>query len=664
MYDVIVGTAGHVDHGKSTLVHALTGIDPDRLKEEKQRGITIDLGFAYFTVGPYRISFVDVPGHEKFVKNMLAGIGGIHLVLLVVAADESVMPQTVEHFEICRLLDIPRGIVAVTKSDLVDEETLELVREEVADMVKGSFLEEAPVITVDALSGRGLDALRTALLEQLKSVDWQKVERLSETRVFQLPVDRVFTLRGFGTVVTGTVVSGRISRDDSVSLVPPGFVSRVRGMQVHGDPVDTVATGSRAALNLQGISPDQVYRGMVVTEPGALEPTDCQAAYIELLPDAPGLGKHTPVHLHIGSSETTAFCRVLEQDELAPGEAGWVFLRFQHSLVCTIGRRFVLRRFSPLKTIGGGLTVLPGVRPPRRKHLPQFLSRLKCILDLFPAESESNERSLVRELVVQGGVGGVELKRLVSWTGFRPSHIKALVGTAPLDQVVLIEQNPPMLLDTGVLNELRPTARSILKEFHEAEPLAQGMNRNDFLARLHPAMPAAVGQWVLKRLTDQGELVLEGALVRSPEARIQLSERQQETAAALCELLEQRFPQEVNLNEWAGRLQVPATELERIFRYLLNQKEILRITEDLIMLPRQLQELAHRLHQTYPPGQPFSVPDFKELFGFTRKTAIPLLEFLDRIRITRRIDESSRTTALEPSLMQSASEADKELKPR
>ena len=352
---VVIGTAGHIDHGKSALVRALTGTDPDRLKEEKERGITIDLGFAFLaSENNISLAFIDVPGHEKFVKNMLAGVGGIDLVMLVVAADESVMPQTREHFEICRLLEIPRGIIVLTKCDLVDSDLRELAALETRELVAGSFLDGVPVIEVSSTSGEGIDALKQTLFEQAEEVPGHKASGL-----FRLPVDRVFSMKGFGTVVTGTLIAGAVHQDDEVEILPRGSKARVRGLQVHGEKRELASAGQRTAVNLQGSDTDDVARGDTLTLPGTFVATMMLDAELDVLESSPIAVKDlTRVHLHVGTAQVLARVRTLRgKKALAPGDKGIVQLRLESPVVAARGDRFILRRYSPLETIAGGRVV-------------------------------------------------------------------------------------------------------------------------------------------------------------------------------------------------------------------------------------------------------------------------------------------------------------------
>ncbi len=411
---VIVGTAGHIDHGKSTLVKALTGTDPDRLEEEKRRGITIDLGFAFLNLGDVRFGFVDVPGHEKFVRNMLAGVGGIDLVVLVIAADESIKPQTREHFDICRLLGIPRGIVAITKSDLVDSDVLGLVRLEVEEFIRGSFLEGAPIVPVSAATGAGLDALRQELLRVAEAVPTKDA-----TRHFRLPIDRAFSMKGFGTVVTGTLVSGALNVEDEAELYPLRKRVRVRGLHSGGKPVSLAVAGQRTAVNLAGIEREEIQRGMVLAPPKVFEPTKRIDARISLLPSARPLKNRARVHFHQGTAEAIADVVFITGNVLAPGESALAQLRLDHPVLLLPGDRFILRQFSPVVTIGGGIAL--DVHALRHK-------RADAAVTPFLETLERGNHDEILAAFAESAPQGLSLPQIIARTGWTDAEIQQVTA--------------------------------------------------------------------------------------------------------------------------------------------------------------------------------------------------------------------------------------------
>jgi selenocysteine-specific elongation factor len=411
--DIIVGTAGHIDHGKTALVRALSGTDTDRLPEEKQRGITIDIGFAELSIGATHFGFVDVPGHERFVKNMLAGASGIDLVLLVIAADEGVMPQTREHFEICRLLGLKHGLVVLTKKDLVDAETLELAHLDAAELVAGSFLETAPVVEVSAVTGDGIDDLKRELLAAAERVPERTADRITF-----MPIDRSFTVKGFGAVVTGTIASGGIAEGTELEILPDGRKVRVRGVQTHGRKVANAAAGQRTAVNLGGIDHSEIERGKVLSEPGILQPTQMFAAEVEVLADAPkALKTRQRVRVHIGTAEVLGRVLVVNDTaEIAPGSTGFIQLTLETPVACVMGDRFILRRYSPQSTIAGGRVLVPHIPKLRRKDIDAAAKRLSALV-----QAGDNKAAIVHQFIESSGDGGRSLSELQTATGWTRS---------------------------------------------------------------------------------------------------------------------------------------------------------------------------------------------------------------------------------------------------
>jgi len=444
--DIIVGTAGHIDHGKTALVRALTGTDTDRLPEEKKRGITIDIGFAEMETENFHFGFVDVPGHERFVKNMLAGASGIDLVLLVIAADEGVMPQTREHFEICRLLGLKRGIVVLTKSDLVDDETLELARLDAAELVAGSFLESAPLVAVSSVSGKGVDELKAELMHSAAQFSSR-----SSAHVGLLPIDRTFTVKGFGAVVTGTLVTGEISDGAEMELLPSGRRVRVRGLQTHGRPVKTALAGQRTAVNIAGIDHSEVSRGMLLAEPGVISATQIIDSAIEMLESSPRpLRTRQRVRVHIGTAEVLARVLVLnETGEVAPGESGYVQLRLESATASYAGERFIIRSYSPQRTIGGGQVVIPVAVKHRKRDITEtreFLRKLSLSFD--------QNAAFVRLIVLAAGAKGVSVRHLRSQTGWTEAITKASIAAAADS----IEQIGDLLIGSAIVSMLMSNA--------------------------------------------------------------------------------------------------------------------------------------------------------------------------------------------------------------
>lgn len=608
MKNIIVGTAGHIDHGKTSLVRALTGIDTDRLKEEKERGISIDLGFAHLKQDGIRLGFVDVPGHERFIRNMLAGAAGIDIVLLVIAADESIKPQTREHFEICRLLGLRSGVIALNKSDLADPDLLELARLEVAEYVQGTFLDGAPVVSVSAKTGRGLSDLRRVLIECAKNASAR-----DSGGSFRLPIDRSFTLRGFGTIVTGTLASGTIRVEDEVEVLPSGRRLRVRGVQVHGAKTDGATAGQRTALNLAAVEAAELHRGMTLVPPGLFRTTPAVECRFELLPGALPLKHRAPVHFHSGTAETEAEVRLLDSlQPLKPGSTACIRLLLKDPLPLLPGDRFIVRMFSPVVTIGGG-TVLENT-PPARMRRVAVAERLRKLetLDL-PGRLA---------LYAHEAAAGISLREAVARTGILSEALLAEAGRAGL---AVLKGEATLLVPVERIQETARSLFSRLEEFHRASPLAPGMPRRQ--AGLSSALLEAA-------LGVSPEIVAEGEILRLKSFRVRLQGDEDDALRKMESLFRDgglAVPSEAEVLASSG---LDARRARSILQLLLKQGTLVRVSPELICHAEALAHLRELLASRR--GRPFSVPEFKEWTGISRKYAIPLLEFLDRLHVTQR----------------------------
>ncbi len=615
MKNIIVGTAGHIDHGKTALVKALTGIDADRLEEEKRRGITIDLGFAHLALTPsLRLGFVDVPGHERFVKNMLAGVGGIDLVLFVIAADESIKPQTREHFDICRLLAIPRGVIALTKADLVDADLLGLVRLEVEELVAGSFLEGAPMVPVSSVTGAGLEELRKAL-ERVAAA----VPEKNAAGHFRLPIDRVFSVKGFGTVATGTLVSGSVEKEQEVEVYPAGRRLRVRGVEVHGSKAERAVAGQRTAVNLADIEPGELARGDVLSEPGrfhAVKQVDCR---LELLGSAKPLKHRAPVHFHSGTAEIEAEVRLLEgAAALRPGGAAYVRLVLRDAALLLPGDRFIVRMFSPVVTIAGGVVLDAGERRYRKRE--DATARLDVMAS---PDAAARIALLVREADF-----GMGIAALVGRTGMLEREIAAAAARARL---VTLAQPQPWYIDRAWFQAARERLVKMVREFHQKNPLLPGMAREE----LHSRALANAPLFVLDALlADVAELTAEGELVRSRGHKLVLKEDEEQARAAIERAFEQAALATPAVAEVLAKSGVEAKRARSLLEILLREKRLVRISEELVFHRSALEKLRDMLAARR--SERFNVGAFKEWTGISRKYAIPLLEYLDRERVTRR----------------------------
>jgi selenocysteine-specific elongation factor len=620
---IIVGTAGHIDHGKSALVEALTGTHPDRLEEEKRRGITIDLGFAFLEEDGVRFGFVDVPGHERFVSNMLAGAAGLDLVLLVVAADESIKPQTREHFDICRLLGVQRGLVALTKSDLVDADTAGLVRLEVEEYLRGTFLENAAIVPVSSKTRAGLPGLKKELHRVATEVQGKDA-----THHFRLPIDRAFAIKGFGSVVTGTLISGSVGVGDEVELFPQRRLLRVRGVQSGGRAVDRALAGQRTAVNLAGIEHTALKRGMVLATPGKFRATRRIDARLELLPSSPRLRHRSRVHFHTGTSETTAEVVLFGGKELGPGQSAFAQLRLKDEALVLARDRFIVRQFSPVNTIGGGVVLDALARRPMARDTGRvaFLETLERG-DRVEIVATMAERSL-------GGIGFADIAARTGWLDAEIGEVaKKLTAAGRANNV----SEPGILVPARALEEVRQKIAARVERFHKENPLLPGISREDLRASLGRRVRAETFRAALEELVAQKKLEPQGELVKRAGSSITLdpeearAKDQIEAAFAVAGLA---VPA---VKDVLSKLPVEAKRAEKILQMLLRDKILARISPELIFHRDTLAHLRERLSDyKKTKGDRVSVPVFKELTGITRKYAIPLLEYLDRERVTRR----------------------------
>jgi selenocysteine-specific elongation factor len=624
MRHIVVGTAGHIDHGKSALVQALTGTDPDRLKEEKERGITIELGFAHYTDGDVTVAFVDVPGHERFVKTMLAGVGGLDCVLLVIAADESVMPQTREHFDICRLLRVQLGMVVLSKVDLVDDETLEIVRLEAAELVKDSFLERAPVVAVSARTGAGLDQLRAGL-----ATIATRVTHRGQDGAARLPIDRAFSMQGFGTVVTGTLGAGRVRVDDELALVPGRRAVRVRGVQVHGKRRDEAVSGQRTALNLGGVDLADISRGQSLVSPGSLTVTRRVDATIDLLPGARPLKHGTRVRFHQGTSEVLGRISIAGEGttELRPGARAGVRLRLESPAALTRGDRFIVRAYSPTITIGGGEVLDPD--PPRTGV------RSSHALNRFTALSSGVIRAIA-QMIEDAGEAGLPVSALSSRAGLTSTERPALVVS--LESAGQARRAGDCLVSPDVVRDRSRRLLALVREFHKGHPLVDGIPREEARERVFARAHPAVFEFILSELTAAKQLVVRDRL-SLPEHRLELSPDEAHAREAVETAFKRGGLQPPDTKSVAAGGGIAPAMAEKMTALLLRQKLLVRI-ESLIFHADALNTLKAEIRalktEDAAGRATVDVATFKDRYGVTRKFAIPLLEWLDRERVTRR----------------------------
>jgi len=647
MKSVIVGTAGHIDHGKTALVKALTGIDADRLEEEKRRGITIDIGFAHLELAtPHaadgaspvstetlRLGFVDVPGHERFVRNMLAGVGGIDLVLLVIAADESIKPQTREHFDICRLLGIQRGITVLTKADTVDRETLDVVKLEVEEFLRGSFLDPhpahgapgAPIVAVSALTGAGLDELKRELARVASEASARDATALA-----RLPIDRVFTMKGFGTVVTGTLVSGTIRKEDELAVFPSDKRVRVRGVQVHGADADAAVAGQRTALNLASVTTEDLARGMMLAPPETFKATKRIDVSLTLLPSAKPLKDRARVHLHAYTSETIAEVALYEDKAVKPGATAYAQLRMAEPTLLLPGDRFILRQFSPVITIGGGVVLDAG---------PMMRARKKAVIEFLHTLHGGQRDRVLASRLARRERDAMTLAQLTAETGWMKRTLdQSLVQLIDTKQVVRLGER---YADAAAVEGLKIAIVQAVDEFHKKNPLVAGISKEELRERGNVA--AEVFMPTLDLLVKEKKLEVAGELARLPGRGVVLKDEEAESKQTIENAFASAGLQVPALHEVLAGLKVDKARAQKIVTLLLRDKVLLKISNELVFhhsaIEKLRQQIAGLKAKAAGGTAKIDVAKFKEMTGVSRKYAIPLLEYLDRERVTRRVGD-------------------------
>ncbi|MHB8908451.1 MAG: selenocysteine-specific translation elongation factor [Syntrophales bacterium] len=624
----MMGTAGHVDHGKTALIKRLTGVDTDRLKEEKERGITIELGFASLTLPDGRtLGVVDVPGHERFVRNMVAGAAGIDLVVLVIAADEGVMPQTREHLHICTLLGIRKGFVALTKIDMVDGEWLALVRADVSEFLSGTFLEGAPVVPVSSLTGAGFPEL----IETIGRVAGE-VEEAADCGLFRLPVDRVFTMKGFGTVVTGTLASGRVATGEEVEISPVGIRARVRGIQVHNRPVDLAEAGQRTAINLQGVDRAVIERGYLLAGPDTLVPSrriDC--VYSHLIGAGRKLKNRTLIRLHTGTSEIMARMILLDRDEMEPGSEAYAQLVLEAPLAVVAGDRFVVRSYSPVTTVGGGTVIDP---------LPEKHKRSAGgVLEEFRLLSCGAGVERVAVVMARAGIGGITESRLVVRTGIRRAELRRILeGMFSSRTAFLVDRDEARVLSGTVYASLQEAVIGELKGYHERFPLKEGLSREELRTTL--GMAEGTGQKIfgmaLRDLEKKGALIAEKETIRLTGHHVQLGGEMGDLRGKLADLYREGALAPPTLKEIQERFAERKKEIASLIQVMTREGELVRISEDLNFHRDALAALREKYRDLLLREGQATPASFKEMTGLTRKFIIPLMEYFDMTKLTMR----------------------------
>ena len=632
---LVMGTAGHVDHGKTALIKALTGIDCDRLAEEKARGITIELGFAHLDLdGVGRVGVVDVPGHERFVKNMVSGAAGIDFVLLVVAADEGVMPQTREHLDICRLLDVRHGLVALTKIDMVDEELLDMAREDVRASLEGSFLEDAPLVAVSSRTGQGLDELRQAL-----ALVASRVAERGEAGLLRLPVDRAFTMKGFGSVVTGTCTGGRLALGEQVRVYPGDAEARVRGLQSHGQELQEVGGGNRVAVNLAGLDLDKLDRGDVLARPGTLFPESSWELELTCLESSPRSLKHRrEVHFHHASREMMARIFFLDRDELKPGETAVCQVRFAEPQVGVYNDRVVVRAFSPLRTVAGGRVLSPLARRVKR-----FSDQVDQVRGLIADDPEA----VAAVQLARAGNDGLDLPRLAICLDMDAKRTrKVLDSLASRGTALLTDREEVRFHDAAIVAGLEAGLEAYVGDYHAKNPTHPGVPRGQALSAWGRKLAPRLASYVLERMLKQGRLVLESVqgqdAVRLAGHQVSLAQDQTELRGTLLGAYASAGEAPPKMRVIVEELGLNPARAADVLRILVEQGELVRLDEEFYFHAPALQAIEDKIVAWFESNEELTAPQFKELTGLTRKHLIPLLEHFDRKRLTVRVGDARR----------------------
>jgi selenocysteine-specific elongation factor len=629
MKHLILGTAGHIDHGKTSLVKALTGVDCDRLPEEKSRGITIELGFADLEIpGKVRFGIVDVPGHERFVRAMVAGVAGMDIVMLVVAADEGVMPQTREHLEICQLLGVKKGLVALAKSDLVAPDWLELVQEELREYLHGSFLESAPIVPVSARTGAGLEQLR---LELERMADDSAAKK--SDGAFRLPIDRVFTVPGFGTVVTGTLLSGTVRAGDELEILPSGMSSRVRGIQTHGGKCEKGEAGERLAVNLQGVEHTAVVRGDTLVPPGVYEATRCVDVRLSHLPSSPKALKHrATLRFHSATYEASAQLILFDRDRLEPGEESFAQLRFTKPVLLLPGDPFVLRNYSPQATVGGGRILDPA--PPRRRR------RSAEALSLLEASADGDEAAIVSKMISSALLTGVSAAELVNRTGFSSKRLEMLL--LPLlssGEVVQMTREPRIYLAAESFADLKAHLCRETEMFLLQNPLKEGINKEELKSRLPKRSDQRFFTALLAALGKEGRLLAERDIVSLPENGRKGKPEESGVSERIELFLQQAGCEAPTMKELEDAFNLPAKSLLEHLNLLAREKRAVKVKGDIFHSPATIKEIRDKLAAFLKEHGEISPSEFRELTGLSRKFMIPLLEYFDQEKLTIRVND-------------------------
>ena len=632
MKQIILGTAGHIDHGKTSLIKAVTGVDTDRLKEEKERGITIELGFASLDLpSGEHLGIVDVPGHEKFVKNMVAGATGIDIVAMVIAADEGVMPQTREHMEICTLLGVQHGLIALTKTDMVDEEWLELALEDVREFSQGTFLEDSPILPVSSATGRGIPELIDTLDEIAG-----RIPQRPPSSLFRLPIDRVFTMKGFGTVITGSLVSGKVEVGETIMIYPSGITSKVRGIQVHNQSANEAEAGMRTAINFQGLDKTAVNRGEVLSVPGALVTSYmADVSFHFLASNQKPLKNRTLVRFHTGTSEVMGYLMLLGQEELPPGQTVVAQLRLESPVAIVKDDRFVVRSYSPVRTIGGGHVLNPA--PQKHKRLkPEVIRGLQRLADNDP-------ESIISYHIEQAGYSGVSFSHLKIMTNLPDKQLETkLQHLLSQKTIIQTDRENRIFIHQATFDTLKRKFTEHLDDYHGANPLKAGMSKEELKSKFPLLTDSKIFNQVLNQMIKSQQIVQEENTVRLENHRVFLGQDQADIRNKIIKTYQDSGLQPPYFREFIKELQVDPKHARDVLMLLVEEGQIVKTKDDLYFDAKAVDKLKNKLVEFLIANGEINTPQFKEMTGVSRKFVIPLIEYFDAKNVTLRVGDSRK----------------------
>lgn len=632
MKNVIIGTAGHIDHGKTTLIKALTGRNTDRLKEEKERGISIELGFTYFDLpSGRRAGIIDVPGHERFIKNMLAGAGGIDVVVLVIAADEGVMPQTREHLNILSLLQVKRGIIALTKKDMVDQEWLEMITEQIEEEAADSFLKGARIIPVSSVTGDGIKEL----IAEIDSIT-EVVEEKDIHEVFRLPVDRSFTITGFGTVVTGTLISGSITEGDRIEIYPRKIETRVRSIQVHEKKVKTAYAGQRVAINIANVKLDEIHRGDVLAQPGSMEPTMMLDAKLEILPDADkSIDNRDRLRFYHGTSEIMCRVVLLDREELKPGESAFVQLRLEEETACIKGDRFVIRTYSPMLTIGGGTVLEPN--PPKRKRFKED------VLEELKIKEQGNPTEVIERYLIQNSDKYPERKTIIKAAGSMDAELYDKIAAELLGKKLICEfklGDEVYVLHTRYIKDVETKLVELLESYHRRNPLKSGISKEELRTRIFEGIKPRLADLIFGYFEADGIIRIENRYVAQKGFKVQFNKLQEQIKSIIKKSYEENRFNPPKLAELAESNRLDRNQCQEVYNALIDMGELVKLNEDIAFSKEAYNEAVQLLRKHIKENGSIQLGQFRDILGTSRKYAMELLDHFDQNKITKRVGDN------------------------